>query len=102
MQRSEWNGCPFCGRYGYNVHVKVFENSDGIAWAECCDCHARGPVIHRAQGMDSETLLGLCRGAWNARKAEDGLAYHALASINSYKSKIKRGKGDYRTWQSEK
>lgn len=102
MQRSDWKGCPFCGRYGYNVHVKVFEQSDGIAWAECCDCHARGPVIHRAQGMGSDELIRLCRGAWNARKSADGLAHKVLSDHAAYKDKIMRRKRGEWGWQSEK
>ena len=102
MIKHDWKGCPFCGRYGYDLRVKVYENSEGMAWAECNDCHARGPAIHRAQGMDSSVLIGLCRGAWNARKPEDGMAYHALVNINAYKDLIKRRKGDYREWQSER
>lgn len=100
--KTDWKGCPFCGCYGYNLRVKVFQSSDGMAWAECTDCHARGPAIHRAEGMTSDAVISLCRGSWNARRTEDGMAYHALAQINDYKSKIKAKKGEYRTWQSEK
>ena len=102
MHRYDWKGCPFCGKYGYDLRVKVFENSEGMAWAECTACHARGPAIHRSEGMDSAQVIELCRGAWNARKAEDGIAYHAFALHNAYKDRIKRRKGDSRTWQSEK
>lgn len=66
-----WKGCPFCGRYGYNLHVKVMEDTEGKAWAECWDCHAQGPKIRRAEGMTSDNLITVCQGAWNARIRDD-------------------------------
>ena len=65
-----WRRCPFCGRYGYNVTVKVYSDTK-TAWAECDDCHARGPAIYLKEGMMADEKINLARGAWNSRGITD-------------------------------
>ena len=65
-----FKGCPFCGRYGYNLQVKVFSDGES-AWAECWDCHAKGPVIGVPEGEGGASTIDRARAAWNARAIQD-------------------------------
>lgn len=69
----KWKECPFCGKYGYNLRIKVLQDSDGEVWAECQECHAKGPIIHSTPHMPDESIINLAKAAWNARRRQDRL-----------------------------
>lgn len=85
-----WKDCPFCGRHGINLHMKVMQDTEGRAWAECWGCHAQGPVIYTKPGMTSDMLITLAQGAWNARGREDKLLRADGASRRLHKAALKR------------
>lgn len=85
-----WKDCPFCGRHGYNLHVKVMQDTEGKVWAECQDCHAKGPVICSKEGMTSDMLITLAQGAWNARGHLDKLLSADEAKRSLIKQAAKR------------
>ena len=70
---TKWKECPFCGKYGYNLRIKVLQSADGEVWAECQECHAKGPIIYSTPGMPDESLVNLAQAAWNARRKQDKL-----------------------------
>lgn len=70
MSNNYFRGCPFCGRYGYNLHVTVYSDGEHV-WAECCDCGATGPKVAKFPDEYSDSAINMARGAWNARAIQD-------------------------------
>ena len=53
--------CPFCGR----ADVAIFVTINGISYAECVTCGARGPEAHG--DMDFDQMRAFAREKWNHR-----------------------------------
>ena len=87
---SYWKDCPFCGRYGADLCVKVMQDTEGRAWAECWGCHAQGPIIFTKKGMTSDIIITLAQGAWNARGREAKLIHADSARRSLNKAALKR------------
>lgn len=85
-----WKDCPFCGRHGYFLRMKVMQDTEGKVWAECQECHAKGPVIFTKPGMTSDMLITLAQGAWNARGHQDKLMRADDASRSLHKAALKK------------
>ena len=70
MASNFYRGCPFCGRYGYNLNVKVYTDNETV-WAECLDCGATGPKVPKLPDEYSASEINMARSAWNARGTQD-------------------------------
>ena len=84
-----YRGCPFCGRFGYNLTVKTYTDTK-VVWCECADCGARGPAIRKAPDGMTQTSINAAIAAWNARPISDKI-HASYAALN-----LKARKEDYK------